>query len=265
MTNPDYPESILELFNLNGRVALVTGGGAGIGRMSAHVLAQAGAAVRVTDVNEAAAERVAAEIRERGYKADAGPLDVTREDSVVSAMAAVDAAHGRLDILINNAGINRRAPALELTLAAWNEVIGINLTGVFLCAREAGRRMVEQKSGSIINLASIYGHVASDFAGASAYAASKAGVVNLTRALANEWGAMGVRVNSIAPTFIETDLTRQAIFGRQEVVDYILKRTPLRRTGVPTDLAGAVLYLASDASGLVTGHSLAVDAGWLAH
>lgn len=262
--NPAYPESVLDLFRLDGRVAVVTGGGSGIGRMACHVLAEAGAIAWVTDIDPAKAEAVAGEVRERGFKAEAHGLDVAREASVVAAMDVIDRAHGRIDVLVNNAGINRRGPTLELGLDAWNEVVAVNLTGVFLCAREAGRRMVRQQRGSIVNLASIYGHVASGFAPAAPYAATKAGVVNLTRALANEWGPMGVRVNAIAPTFIETDLTRQAVFAQPEVVKLIRSRMALGRTGVPADLAGAVLYLASDASALVTGHSLAVDGGWLA-
>src|SRR5690606_17291466 len=139
--------------------------------------------------------------------------------------AAVERAHGRIDVLINNAGINRRAAAVEMSLAAWNEVVAVNLTGVFLCAREAAKRMLPRQSGSIVNLASIYGHVGSQITSSAAYIATKGAVVNLTRGRACEWGPSGVRVNAIAPTFIETDLTRQAIFGQQEVLNAIVQRT----------------------------------------
>src|SRR3546814_312152 len=190
-------------------------------------------------------------------------MDSAAEASVASAFAAVRAELGPVGVLINNAGIARKAPTEELDLEAWNAVVAVNMTGVFLCAREAARQMLPAGGGSIVNISSMWGHVGGGFSANLSYHATKGAVVTMTRAMAVEWGTRGIRVNDIAPAFLRTALTSQ-LFADAELVRRFDELTPLGRTGVPNDLAGALLFLASPASGYVTGHSLLVDGGWTA-
>jgi NAD(P)-dependent dehydrogenase (short-subunit alcohol dehydrogenase family) len=251
------------LFGLDGQVAVVTGGGGSIGCTAAHVLAHAGAAVVVADRDREAAERVAKEIAGDGGVAVVREWDVTLEPAVGAGFGQVLEKHGRLDVLVNSVGGGKHVPAMEMSLADWNEVLTRNLTSTFLCCREAGRRMADQGGGSIINISSILGHSGGGMYPNSAYHAAKGAVVNLTRALAAEWGRHGVRVNEIAPTFTESPLAA-SILKIPEKRRAIEEYTPLGRVARTGDMAGAILYLASSASAMVTGHSLFVDGGWLA-
>ncbi len=250
-------------FRLDGQVALVTGAARGIGLMAAETLARAGAHVALADREGEAVDLAAENLAQAGLATSAYLMDVAEEASVAEAVAQIMASHGRIDILINNAGTAGRLPAEEMTLQAWQQVIDVNLTGVFLCAREAGRQMLSAGRGSIVNIASIMGHVGGALYGNLSYHASKGAVVNLTRALAVEWGDRGVRVNAIAPTFVDTPFVA-GLMGDPETRGAIEALTPLGRVAETEDLAGAILYLASAASAMVTGHSLAVDGGWLA-
>jgi NAD(P)-dependent dehydrogenase (short-subunit alcohol dehydrogenase family) len=252
-----------ELFRLGGQVALVTGAAGGIGAMASRVLAEAGAHVALSDLDGAAADREAERLGQHGLAVSAYEMDVADEAAVSETMAALVAAHGRIDVLVNNAGIALRMPAEETTLEAWRKVIDVNLTGVFLCAREAGRHMLAAGRGSIVNIASVMGHIGGILYGNLSYHAAKGGVVNFTRALAVEWADRNVRVNSIAPTWVDTPLIAR-LKQDPEMVAAIERITPMGRMARPGDLAGAILYLASPASALVTGHSLAVDGGLLA-
>lgn len=250
--------SLPQLFRMDGQVAVVTGGGGAIGRLAGRTFAAAGARVVLADIDRALAERVAAEIG-----AEPAGMDVTNEAEVAEVLKGVASRLGRIDVLVNNAGAAKRMASTELALADWSRIIAVNLTGAFLCAREAAKYMLPRKSGSVINIASIMGHVGNALYPNPAYHASKGGLVNLTRALAAEWGPDGVRVNAIAPTFVDTPFSA-AVVRDPELAPKLAAMHPMRRVAQVEDLAGALLYLASPASALVTGHSLAVDGGWLA-
>ena len=251
----------LDLFRLDGQVALVTGGAGGLGAAMARGLASAGAAVAVADVNSAQAKRVADEIASAGGRAVPLEVDVVSSDSVRRLAADVESRLGPIDVLVNSAGITHRAPAVDFPEDQWHRVIGVNLTGVYLPCQIVGRGMVARRRGRIINIASIAGEIG--LTGTVAYAASKGGVVLLTRALAVEWAPHNVRVNAIAPSWFESNIG-DIIHREPGYAERSMRRVPVGRMGKPDELIGAALDLASEASSMVTGHVLAVDGGTLA-
>jgi NAD(P)-dependent dehydrogenase (short-subunit alcohol dehydrogenase family) len=188
---------------------------------------------------------------------------VTDEASVDRAVEAAAARHHGIDILVNSAGIGIRRAAVELPLADWDKVVAVNLTGVFLCSRAAARRMMARGGGAVVNLASIMGFSGGGLYPNVSYQATKGAIVNMTRALAVEWASAGIRVNAVAPTWVRTNLTAP-LLDRPGVVEQIVALTPLARLATPEEIACAVLYLASPAAAMVTGHTLAVDGGFLA-
>lgn len=246
------------LFSLEGRVAVVTGAGSGLGEAMAGGLAGAGASVVCADIDEAAAARVAASI---GSGATALRLDV-RDREAVEATAATLAESGGVHVLVNSAGVGGRGPAADYPDQLWDNVLDVNLTGSFNCCRAIGRTMIAAGSGSIVNIASIGGLIA--FPGSVGYQASKGGVVQMTRTLAVEWAPHGVRVNAIAPGHIATPIVRRQWETEPELKEFFLSRTPLGELGTPADLVGPAVFLASDASRMVTGHVLTVDGGYVA-
>jgi NAD(P)-dependent dehydrogenase (short-subunit alcohol dehydrogenase family) len=252
----------LAAFRLTGRCAVVTGGADGIGRATAELLAAAGARVAILDRDAAKATGVAEAIAEAGGTARAYPADVTDEAGLEAAFAALAADLGAPDILVNNAGIAVRASAATLSVDDWNRVVAVNLTGMFLAARIAARFMQGRKGGAIVNTASIMGLSGGLYPNV-AYQTTKGGVVNMTRALALEWAADGIRVNAVAPTFVSTSLT-QGLLARPDVMATIIAATPLGRLAEPAEIAHAILFLASPAAAMVTGTILPVDGGYLA-
>jgi NAD(P)-dependent dehydrogenase (short-subunit alcohol dehydrogenase family) len=236
----------LDLFDLKGKVAVVTGGAKGLGAATVHVLRSAGAGVAVFDLEQT----------------DDSPVDITSEPAVRDAMGRLALRAGGIDILVNNAGRAARKPATELTVDEWNGVIDVNLTATFVCSKLVHPYMKKRGGGSIVNLASIMGFSGGLFPNAS-YQASKGGVVNLTRALALEWAADNIRVNAVAPTFVRTELT-EPIFSRPERLKIVMDHTPLGRLPEPEEVAGAILYLCSPAARCITGITLPVDSGYLA-
>jgi NAD(P)-dependent dehydrogenase (short-subunit alcohol dehydrogenase family) len=256
--------TVQRLFDLSGRVALVTGAGSGLGAVFAEALAEAGAAVvcagRRLDRVQATAQR----LTERGHPSLAISADVTDEAAVASMVQQAVARFGSLDILVNNAGTAVAGPPETIALADWQRVVDVNLTGVFLCAREAAKAMIAAGNGGrIINIASILGVVASEPVPATAYDATKGAVVNLTRDLAVHWAPRGILVNAIGPAYFPSEMT-EAFLALPEMRQEIERRTPLGRLGRPEELKGAVVFFASAASSYVTGQTLYVDGGWTA-
>ena len=253
---------IRDMFSLDGRVALVTGAGRGIGRAIAVGLAEAGADLVVASRTPADLEEVAAAARALGRRALVAPADVADEQSVANLVRRALDAYGRLDVLVNSAGISPYYQRAEqMSAAEWDTVLGVNLRGAFLCATAAGRAMIEQGGGSIVSVASIGARVA--LPRLVAYCASKGGVDQLTKVLAVEWARHNVRVNAIAPGYVETEMTR-GLRENPKLQQMLLEQTPMRRLARPEEIVGAALFLASDASSYVTGQTIFVDGGWTA-
>ena len=255
-------EDPLAAFRLDGRIAAITGAGSGLGRAIAQAFARVGAEVVLLDRNGNAAGEVAGAIRAAGGKAHAIALDVSDGSAVDHAFTEIGRHAGRLDVLVNSAGIAIRKPAVETPREDWDKVMAVNVTGSFLCARAAAQLMLPKHSGSIVNLSSIMGLSGGLYPNAS-YQTSKGAIVNMTRALALEWARDGIRVNAVAPTWTRTEFTR-TLLEKREVLELIELVTPLGRVAEPEEIVGAVLFLASPAASMVTGHVLAVDGGFLA-
>ena len=251
--------SIVNLFDIRDRKALVTGAGRGIGKVLALALAEAGCDVAILEIDKKTAEDSAAEIQAKGRKSIGIQVDVTRKEQVDNAFTKAIQALGGLDICINNAGISIQKPAEEMSEQDYDKIIDINLKGVFLCSQAAARIMIPQKIGSIINIASMSGIAVNVPQKQAIYNTSKAGVAMLTKSLALEWAPYGIRVNSISPGYMKTEMTMASmtqLFATWEAL------TPLGRLGVPEELRGAVIFLASDASSYMIGHDLVIDGGY---
>jgi NAD(P)-dependent dehydrogenase (short-subunit alcohol dehydrogenase family) len=250
------------MFNLRGKVAVVTGASSGLGVVFAEALAEMGANVELAARRIEKLTEVANKLKSLNVKSRPFQCDISKQEQVQALVDDVVKNFGSLDIIVNNAGVAAMSPATDISVEEWNKVVSVNLTGVFLCARTAARQMIKQGGGKVVNIASIYGAVGDVFP-ASPYYATKGAVINMTRDLAVEWAPFKIRVNAIAPGFFASEMT-EAIFQDPGYLEYIRKQTPLGRPGNPDDLKGAVVYLASPASDYVTGQTIFVDGGWTA-
>jgi 2-dehydro-3-deoxy-D-gluconate 5-dehydrogenase len=248
------------MFDLTGKVALVTGGNGGIGLGMATGLAQAGATLVLAGRNAQKSAQAAASLRVAGHLCDAIEADVSDEHQVAGMFQQLMLRHGRLDILVNNAGGTVRKPPHDLTLDEWRTVMDTNLTSTFLCCRAAHALMKEGGAGKIINIGSMLSIFGAPYA--AVYGASKGGVVQFTRSIATAWAADNIQANAVLPGWIDTDLTRGAREQVPGLHERVLARTPAGRWGVPPDLAGIAVFLASSASDFVTGTAIPVDGGY---
>lgn len=250
-------------YSIPGQTAVVTGASSGLGILYAETLAELGANLVIAARRYDKLLGVADSLKEK-YRIKVVPVkaDVTREADVINVMETAVREFGSLEILVNNAGIASVIPATDMPADDWRRVIETNLTGVFLCARTAARKMIPKRYGKIVNIASIYG-ASGDIFPATPYYASKAAVMNLTRALAIEWASSGINVNALAPGFFPSEMT-SAIFSDENAVKHILSRTPMGRTGEPKDLKAPLVFLVCPASDYVTGQTIFVDGGWTA-
>jgi NAD(P)-dependent dehydrogenase (short-subunit alcohol dehydrogenase family) len=252
----------LEKFRLDGKVALVTGGGQGIGLACVEALAEAGAKAIIADRDQAVAEKGRAALEAKGLAVEVVDLDVTDSERVTKVADAVVARHGRIDILVNNAGIARSETAAETVADEhWLNVLDVNLNGTFWCCRAFGNHMLRAKSGAIVNIGSMSGFIVNKPQGQCYYNASKAAVHHLTKSLAAEWGARGVRVNAVAPTYIDTPLNA-FVKSKPDLWNAWIGGTPMARLGQVEEIASVVLFLASDAASLMTGSIVVADGGY---
>ncbi|HWA26604.1 MAG TPA: SDR family oxidoreductase [Lacunisphaera sp.] len=249
------------LFSLQGRRALVTGSGRGLGLRYAEALAAAGASVVLNDLDEPRLTAAVAKLRATGATADGVLFNVARPDEVQARLAEHAAAHGPFDILVNNAGIHRYAPLAEMTATQWQEVIDVNLSGAFHVARAVVGGMIAQKRGKIINICSLMSEATRPTTGN--YTAAKGGLKLLTKSMAVEWGPHGIQANGIGPGYILSDMTAH-LAAKPEFDAWVKSRTPAGRWGAPDDLIGAIVFLSSPASDFINGQVLYVDGGWLA-
>jgi NAD(P)-dependent dehydrogenase (short-subunit alcohol dehydrogenase family) len=249
----------LDRFRLDGQVAVITGGARGIGRATAEAFVAAGARAVLVDRDLEEANRAATALG----NAEAHALDVTDEGAVDRFFDALAARSGRIDILVNNAGASIRKATVELSKAEWDTVIAVNQTAVFLCSRAAARHMLKARSGAIVNLASIMGFSGGGLYPNISYQASKGAIVNMTRAFAIEWAKQGIRVNAVAPAWVRTGFIAP-VLARPELVSAIEEVTPMGRLVEAEEVAAAILFLASPAAAMTTGHTLAIDGGYLA-
>lgn len=255
---------ILDRFRLDGRTALVTGGGQGIGRGYAHALGEAGAAVAVVDIALPQAEEVAGELTAKGIDAIAIKADVTNPDDIAAAMKTVMARWGKITIGVNNAGRGQWVDSESMSVEDWDKMFDLNLRAVFLCAQAQGKAMLAAGYGKIINTASMSGSIVNIPQNQLAYNTSKAGVIHLTRSLATEWATRGVRVNSISPGYTRTKLLDNLLATPegQQMLPAWMSLTPMKRMAEVTDLQGAVVFLASPASDFMTGSDVIIDGGY---
>lgn len=249
------------LFSLQGRRALITGSGQGLGLRFARALADAGASVVLNDIDPARLEAAVQTLRGEGCDAAGLIFNVAKAEEVRDAINRFERDHGAIDILVNNAGIHRRAALSEMTLAQWQEVIDVNLTGAFLVAQAVSSGMISRGRGKIINLCSLMSEATRPTTGN--YTAAKGGLKLLTKSMAVEWGRHGIQANGIGPGYILSDMTRD-LAAKPEFDSWVKTRCAAGRWGTPDDLAGAAIFLASPASDYVNGHVLYVDGGWLA-
>ncbi|MFD2639958.1 SDR family oxidoreductase [Piscibacillus salipiscarius] len=251
---------VKELFDLNGKVAIVTGGGRGLGQQIAEGFAESGANVVVCSRKLEACEEVSEQLNQMGVKSIAVKCDVTNQEDIQNVVDRTLDEFGKIDILVNNSGATWGAPVVDMPLEAWNKVFTVNATGTFLMSQAVGKVMIEQKQGKIINISSIAGLKGSDpnLMDTIGYNSSKGAVISFTRDLAVKWGPHGIHVNAIAPGFFPTKMSKVLI---EQGGDEFLKGTPLRKFGSDSDLKGVALFLASDASNFVTGDVIEVDGG----
>lgn len=249
----------MEIFDLTGRVAVVTGGTKGLGKNSAMALAKAGADIAVCGRNRDDLKRVSRAIREMGRDSQGFVLDVTSKKSVHDGIGDILKHFGKIDILLNNAGLNHREPVVDYPEEAWNLVINTNLKGYFLVTQAVAPHMLERGYGKVINMGSILGKIA--LPNQLAYASAKGGVVQMTKIMALEWAKKGIRVNAIGPTYFETEMVKP-IRDDPERFNFINTRTPMGRWGYLPEMEGIVIFLAAPASDFITGQTIYIDGGW---
>jgi len=252
----------MNLFDLSGKVAVVTGGTHGLGMAMAEGLASAGAELAITSTTPSKLDEALAYYRSKGYSATGYLFDVTDEREAAQKVALMLATHGKIDILVNNAGIIKRVPALEMDVADFRKVIDVDLTGPFIMSQLVGKHMIKRQSGKIINICSMMSELGRD--NVVAYASAKGGLKMLTKNLATEWAKHNIQVNGIGPGYFATTQTEPIRVDGHPFNDFIISRTPEGRWGNPEDLAGTAIFLASDASKFINGHIIYVDGGILA-
>lgn len=252
----------LEIFSLKGRTAIITGASKGLGEGIAISMADAGANLVLTGRDEEGLAKVKKAVEAKGVKCLTMIVDVLKAADIQAMTENTLAEFGRIDVLVNNAGVNVVKPLLKITSEEWDKVLDTNLKGYFLCAQAVVPHMIEKKSGCIINNASVFGRTG--FMNLSPYIASKGGVVQLTKAMAVEWARFNVRCVCIAPSYIVTEMAKRDIESNPKVLEQNLKKIPMRRGGEPREVGDVCVFLASDAASFVTGDTIAIDGGWLA-